>query len=224
MTTHEDTPLDLIARADAEIRLHGSLAQLTQVDLLALARGQRNEIATRDGAHKAYRATAEKVEATLFSTIDDKDAEIAELEKDKVRLNKAWNSATRQALENGGAAHKLAADLAEARDVLQRVKKCQDEFGVYDPNLLADGIEIAGRLYALLPRGEGEPTTETRTIDIVFDDAAPPLGPRFVEVESPPGVGIAFGEWVVREDGYQALRFDCTFRAPVVADSEQGGE
>lgn len=46
-----------------------------------------------------------------------------------------------------------------------------------------------------------------RTIDIVFDGPPGPESGRFVEVESPPGTGISFGEWVHREDGYWALRF-----------------
>jgi hypothetical protein len=46
------------------------------------------------------------------------------------------------------------------------------------------------------------------TIDIVFDGPPGPEGGRFVEVESPPGVSISFGEWLQRDDGYWVLRFD----------------
>lgn len=58
-------------------------------------------------------------------------------------------------------ARELEAELAEAREVCQEavhmlriVKACQDEFGVYDPNLLDDGGNIADRLAALLPTEE----------------------------------------------------------------------
>ena len=43
-------------------------------------------------------------------------------------------------------------------------------------------------------------------VDIVFDGPPGPESGRFVEVESPPGRSISFGEWVEREDGYWALR------------------
>lgn len=46
-----------------------------------------------------------------------------------------------------------------------------------------------------------------RTVDIVFDGPPSHEAPRFVEVESPPGTGIRFGEWVKRDDGYWVLRF-----------------
>ena len=44
-------------------------------------------------------------------------------------------------------------------------------------------------------------------VDIVFDGPPGPESGRFVEVESPPGTGIKFGEWVHRDDGYWVLRF-----------------
>lgn len=44
-------------------------------------------------------------------------------------------------------------------------------------------------------------------IDIVFDGPPSHESPRFVEVESPAGRGIRFGEWVERPDGFWALRF-----------------
>lgn len=43
-------------------------------------------------------------------------------------------------------------------------------------------------------------------IDIVFDGPPGPMAGRFVEVESPPGTSIRFGEWIERENGYWALR------------------
>ena len=45
-----------------------------------------------------------------------------------------------------------------------------------------------------------------RTVDIVFDGPPGPKAGRFVEVESPPGTSISFGEWLLREDGYWVLR------------------
>ena len=47
-------------------------------------------------------------------------------------------------------------------------------------------------------------------VDIVFDGPPGPVSGRFVEVESPPGTSIRFGEWVHRDDGYWALRFEAT--------------
>ena len=49
--------------------------------------------------------------------------------------------------------------------------------------------------------------TRTEIVDIVFDGPPSHDNPRFVEVESPPGTSIKFGEWVHREDGYWAIRF-----------------
>lgn len=45
------------------------------------------------------------------------------------------------------------------------------------------------------------------TVDIVFDGPPGPEAGRFVEVESPPGISVNFGEWVHRDDGYWVLRF-----------------
>ena len=43
-------------------------------------------------------------------------------------------------------------------------------------------------------------------VDIVFDGAPGPEGPRFIEVENERGMSIRFGKWVDRGDGYWALR------------------
>ena len=59
------------------------------------------------------------------------------------------------------------------------------------------------------------PPIEARTIDIVFDGPPSNRSGRFVEVQSPPGTSIRFGEWLHREDGYWALRFEY--------DQQQGG-
>lgn len=45
-------------------------------------------------------------------------------------------------------------------------------------------------------------------IDIVFDGPPSHESGRFVEVESPPGTSISFGEWIHRDDGYWVLRFN----------------
>jgi hypothetical protein len=47
-----------------------------------------------------------------------------------------------------------------------------------------------------------------RIIDIVFDGPPDHLAPRFIEIESPPGTSINFGEWLQREDGYWVIRFE----------------
>lgn len=43
-------------------------------------------------------------------------------------------------------------------------------------------------------------------VDVVFDGPPAPESGRFVELESPAGTGIRFGEWIDRGDGYWALR------------------
>lgn len=43
-------------------------------------------------------------------------------------------------------------------------------------------------------------------IDIVFDGAPGPEGPRFVEVENGRGASIKVGEWIERADGFWVLR------------------
>jgi len=45
-------------------------------------------------------------------------------------------------------------------------------------------------------------------IDIVFDGPPDHESGRFVEVENHEGEGMNFGDWVEREDGLWALRFD----------------
>lgn len=45
-------------------------------------------------------------------------------------------------------------------------------------------------------------------IDIVFDGPSGPEAGRFVEVEDDQGKGFGFGEWVQRDDGFWALRFN----------------
>jgi hypothetical protein len=47
-----------------------------------------------------------------------------------------------------------------------------------------------------------------RIIDIVFDGPPGPTAGRFVEVESPPGKSIRFGQWIHRDDGFWVLRFN----------------
>ena len=69
-----------------------------------------------------------------------------------------------------------------------------------------DWIRMSRELYNIInlltaPIGQqGEP------VDIVFDGPPGPEAGRFVEVESPPGRSIRFGEWVERDDGYWVLR------------------
>jgi len=62
-----------------------------------------------------------------------------------------------------------------------------------------DATEVAKDFLSLLDQ-QGEP------VDIVFDGPPGPEAGRFVEVESPPGRSIRFGEWVERDDGYWVLR------------------
>lgn len=53
-------------------------------------------------------------------------------------------------------------------------------------------------------------------IDIVFDGPPSHEGGRFVEVENDGGHSIRFGEWVKRDDGYWALRFNPRNPLPIV--------
>lgn len=46
----------------------------------------------------------------------------------------------------------------------------------------------------------------TRYVDIVFDGSPENWAGRFVEVEDDTGASIRLGDWVVRPDGYWALR------------------
>ena len=64
----------------------------------------------------------------------------------------------------------------------------------------AECMEDATDLLTLIDQ-QAEP------VDIVFDGPPGPESGRFVEVESPPGRSIRFGEWVERDDGYWVLRF-----------------
>lgn len=68
-----------------------------------------------------------------------------------------------------------------------------------------EGLDLWISMNNLLSRlevGSGE-----ETVDIVFDGPPSHESGRFVEVESPPGTSVNFGEWVHRSDGYWALRF-----------------
>lgn len=67
-------------------------------------------------------------------------------------------------------------------------------------------------------RATRSPEAAGEAIDIVFDGPPGPEAGRFVEVESPPGIGIKFGEWLQRPDGYWVLRF----QAPLPRPSRRG--
>lgn len=60
-------------------------------------------------------------------------------------------------------------------------------------------------------------------VDIVFDGPPDHDAPHFVEVESPPGTSIRFGQWVERDDGLWALRFKEAL-APASATQAQFGQ
>jgi len=49
---------------------------------------------------------------------------------------------------------------------------------------------------------------ERDVIDIVFDGPPGHEAGRFVEIESPPGRSVRYGEWIMRENGYWVLRID----------------
>ena len=63
-------------------------------------------------------------------------------------------------------------------------------------------------------------TPDQGTVDIVFDGPPSAESGRFVEVESPPGTSIKYGDWVHREDGFWALRIPATPEpAPVMVET-----
>ena len=78
----------------------------------------------------------------------------------------------------------------------EKVAKWLIEKHSFEPE---DATEVAKDFLSLLDQ-QGEP------VDIVFDGPPGPEAGRFVEVESPPGRSIRFGEWVERDDGYWVLR------------------
>jgi hypothetical protein len=45
-------------------------------------------------------------------------------------------------------------------------------------------------------------------LDVVFDGAPGPEGPRFIEVEDEQGASVSAGSWVDRGDGTWALRLE----------------
>ena len=77
--------------------------------------------------------------------------------------------------------------------------------------------ELLGDLRAyMLAAPSTAPTPPSEAVDIVFDGPPDHDAPRFLEVESPPGTSIRFGEWVHRDDGYWVLRFSRPSAEPIV--------
>ena len=68
--------------------------------------------------------------------------------------------------------------------------------------VLCDTVRLC-RVYGVAT--QSDPAVEQR-VDIVFDGPPAHESGRFIEVESPPGKSIKFGEWIQREDGYWVLR------------------
>ena len=66
-------------------------------------------------------------------------------------------------------------------------------------------VGMASKIQAQMREPEREPS---EPVDIVFDGPPGPESGRFVEVESPPGKSIKFGEWLQRDDGYWVLRIN----------------
>lgn len=67
-------------------------------------------------------------------------------------------------------------------------------------------------------------------IDIVFDGPPGPVAGRFVETENQDGFSMSMGEWVIRPDGFHALRvpvevrlmpFECEDKAHALAVCEK---
>lgn len=71
---------------------------------------------------------------------------------------------------------------------------------------------IAGELEAttnppeMAVAGKDGPPGPAEYLDIVFDGPPGPVSGRFVESESPAGVGVNAGQWIDRGDGLWALR------------------
>jgi hypothetical protein len=102
---------------------------------------------------------------------------------------------------------------ANARAVawLRQIGHHWSEFGVEGMDELMREV----RAYAASLPEAPQPATR-RSIDIVFDGPPDHKSGRFVEVESPPGTSISFGQWVQRVDGYWVLRF-------VLSETPAGG-
>lgn len=87
---------------------------------------------------------------------------------------------------------RLLAALAEARRIADERRAIVDDLASNLVNARADAKKAR---------------EEEREIDILFDGPPSHESGRFVEVESPPGTSISFGEWVDRGGGLWALRF-----------------
>jgi hypothetical protein len=120
--------------------------------------------------------------------------------------------------------------IIDSPDILQRIKGAKERLSdghalmrvpvdPTDPDcVLADAELEIERLRAALASSKAAAKESTvEFIDVVFAESVGTPNLTFVEVESPPGVGISFGEWVKRDDGYLVLRFN---KAAAVAVGE----
>jgi hypothetical protein len=99
------------------------------------------------------------------------------------------------------------ADICEA---YQKDLANEDEWseGIWRTEFEIGGIVIYD-VGAPLASNKAAPKESTMEfIDVVFAENSGTPNLTFVEVESPSGIGISFGEWVKRDDGYLVLRFN----------------
>lgn len=93
------------------------------------------------------------------------------------------------------------------------------------PELAAEAVAAHNERLQRAPSSNqpSEPVKPCPYVDIVFD--APPSheSGRFVETESPAGVGVMVGEWIDRGDGYWALRIPRHAQQPSLCCVAAGG-
>ncbi len=72
---------------------------------------------------------------------------------------------------------------------------------------------------------ENQAKKETsETVHVVFDGPPGPVAGRFVELETPEGVGLSRGKWVDRGDGMWALELELAVAPAVEAARREGAE
>lgn len=70
----------------------------------------------------------------------------------------------------------------------------------------AEGSSCTSQDLTSAPAETRSSASPLKFVDVVFDGPPGPVPGRFVECESPQGVGVSVGTWIDRRDGYWALR------------------
>lgn len=150
---------------------------------------------TSEGGGDIDRFRATGVRASATPSIDEMAQEI-----NKICLRYAENSDV--------GCPEMRADIAGVLSALspliEAAREVDRTWPEYVPNM--DFVLALAELRAALSTFPA-PASPSRFVDIVFDGPPSHESGRFVEVESPPGTSIRFGEWLQRDDGYWVLRF-----------------